>query len=117
MVSCARTSAFYRSNDPLHRELCFSVRIRVPKRMTGDMVAQIDPEQIPRHLGDVGILQQVSLVDRIADQHNEGLPPDRFGRSGSLSDRSRQETQLNNGLSDRTTARQPCPPRPSNPYI
>jgi len=52
MVSCALTSAFYRSNDPLHRELRFSVRIRVPKRMTGDMVAQIDPEQIPCHLGD-----------------------------------------------------------------
>src|SRR5271169_6820182 len=59
----------------------------------------------------------MSLVDRITDQHNEGLPPDRFRRCGSLSNRSRQETQLNNGLSDRTTARESCPPRPSNPYI
>jgi hypothetical protein len=59
--------------------------------MAGDMVAQIDPEQVPRQLGDVGILQQVSFVDRITDQHNEGLPPDRFRRSGSLSNRSRQK--------------------------
>src|SRR3984957_5394295 len=85
--------------------------------MAGDLMAQIDPEQVPRQLGNVGILQYVSFVDRITDQHNKGLPPDRFRRSGGLSNRSRQETQLNNGLSDRTTARQSCPPRPSNPYI
>ena len=59
--------------------------------MAGDMVAQIDPEQVPRQLGDVSILQQMSLVDRITDQHNEGLPPDGFRASGSLSNRSRQE--------------------------
>src|SRR5271155_422078 len=110
-------SCIHRSNDSLHRELGFSVRVRVQKRMAGDMVAQIDPEQVPRQLGDVGILQKVSFLDRITDQHNEGLPPDRFRRSGGLTNRSRQETQLNNGLSDRTTARQSCPPRPSNPYI
>jgi hypothetical protein len=48
---------------------------------------------------------------------NEGLSPDGFRRSGRLTNMSRQETQLNDGLSDRTTARQSCPRRPSNPYI
>src|ERR1700721_1743841 len=109
LVSCTLASAFYRSNDPPHRELCFSVRVRVPKRMAGDMVAQIDPEQVPRQLGDIGILQQVSFVDRITDQHNEGLPPDRFRRSGSLSNRSRQKALLNNGLGGRDAPRHALP--------
>ena len=56
-VSCALVKRFYGSNDPRHGELCFSVRVRVPERMAGDMVAQIDPEHVPRQLGNIGILQ------------------------------------------------------------
>jgi hypothetical protein len=41
----------------------------------------------------------------LTDQHNKGLAPDGFRRGGGLSNRSRQETQLNNSLGDRTTAR------------
>src|SRR3984885_3099732 len=117
LVSCAFVSRLYRSDDPLHGELCLSVRVRVAKRMAGNMMTQIDTEQVPCQLGDVGIWQDVPLVDGITDQHNKGLPPDRFRGRGSLSNRSGQEAQLNDGLGDRTTARQSCPPRPSNPYI
>src|SRR5580658_8343125 len=102
MMSWIRANCFYRSNGPLHGGLCLSVRVTVPKRMTGDMVTQVDTEKVPCQLGDIGIVQQVSLVDRITDQHNKGLPPDRFGRRGRLSNRSRQEAQLNNSLGDWT---------------
>ena len=57
LVSCAFVSRLYRNDDPLHGELCLSVRVRVAKRMAGNMMTQIDAEQVPRQLGDVGIRQ------------------------------------------------------------
>src|ERR1700733_506384 len=95
LVSCALASRLYRSNDPLHGELCLSVRVRVAKRMAGNMVTQINAEQVPCQLGDVSVWQYVSLVDCITDQHDKGLPPDRFRGRCSLSNRSRQKAQLN----------------------
>src|SRR5580700_5894894 len=36
LVSCAPANRFYRSDDPLHRKLRLSIRVRVTKRMAGD---------------------------------------------------------------------------------
>jgi hypothetical protein len=42
--SCDLASRLYRSNDPFHGELCLSIRVRVAKRMAGNMITQINAE-------------------------------------------------------------------------